>query len=99
MVVAPPPHRSFSPAEALRRLAARGLGWVRSVPALHRPVHALAERLARHPAGARLIRSVLEPHALDPAAYARWIARCDALTEADLAAARDLAGRLAETGP
>ena len=72
---------------------------MRSVPALHRPIHALAERLARHPAGARLIRSVLEPHALDPTAYARWIARCDTLTEADLAAARDLAGRLAETGP
>ena len=99
MAAAPPPHRARGPAEALRRLAARGLGWVRSVPALHRPVHALAERIARHPAGARLIRSVLEPHALDPAAYARWIARCDAPTEADLAAARDLAGRLAETGP
>ena len=99
MAAAPPPHRARGPAEALRRLAARGLGWVRSVPALHRPVHALAERIARHPAGARLIRSVLEPHALDPAAYARWIARCDALTEADLAAARDLAARLAETGP
>ncbi|MFN7264134.1 MAG: glycosyltransferase family 2 protein [Phenylobacterium sp.] len=99
MAAAPPSHRARGPAEALRRLAARGLGWVRSVPALHRPVHALAERLARHPAGARLIRSVLEPHALDPAAYARWIARCDALTEADLAAARNPAGRLAETGP
>jgi GT2 family glycosyltransferase len=62
-------------------------------------VHALAERIARHPAGARLIRSILEPYALDPAAYARWIARCDTLTEADLAAARDLAGRLEAKGP
>lgn len=99
MAAAPSPQRPSGPAGALRRLAGRTLGWVRSVPALHRPVHALAERLARHPAGARLIRSVLEPHALDPAAYARWIARCDTLTEADLAAARDLAARLADVGP
>ncbi|MFM8820821.1 MAG: hypothetical protein ACKOD3_09840 [Phenylobacterium sp.] len=44
----------------LRRLASGALGLVRSVPVLHRPVHALAERIARHPAGARLIRSLLE---------------------------------------
>ena len=99
MAAAPPPHRPSGPAEVLRRLASRALGVVRAIPVLHRPVHAIAERLARHPAGARLIRSVLEPHALDPAAYARWIARCDTLNEADLAAARDLAGRLAAKGP
>ncbi|MFM8939514.1 MAG: glycosyltransferase family 2 protein, partial [Phenylobacterium sp.] len=99
MVAAPPPYRSRGPAAALRWLASGALGLVRSVPALHRPVHALAERIARHPAGARLIRSVLEPHALDPAAYARWIARCDALTEAALSAARDLAARLEAKGP
>ncbi|MFM8941533.1 MAG: glycosyltransferase family 2 protein, partial [Phenylobacterium sp.] len=93
------PQRPPGPAEALRRLAAGVLGVVRAVPALHRPVHAIAERLARHPAGARLIRSVLEPHALDPADYARWIARCDTLTAADLAAARDLAQRLEARGP
>ena len=99
MASAPPPHRPRGPTEVLRRLASRALGAVRAVPALHRPVHALAERIARHPAGARLIRSILEPYALDPAAYARWIARCDTLTEADLAAARDLAGRLEAKGP
>jgi GT2 family glycosyltransferase len=93
------PQRPPGPAEALRRLAAGVLGVVRSIPALHRPVHAIAERLARHPAGARLTRSVLEPHALDPAAYARWITRCDTLSEADLAAARALAGRLEARGP
>ncbi|MCA6223925.1 MAG: hypothetical protein IM630_03960, partial [Phenylobacterium sp.] len=68
MAADPPPHRPSGPAQALRRLAVGVLGVVRAVPALHRPVHAIAERLARHPAGARLIRSVLEPHALDPAA-------------------------------
>jgi len=99
MAADPPPHRPSGPAQALRRLAARALGGVRAVPALHRPVHAIAERIARHPAGARLIRSVLEPHALDPAAYARWIARCDTLSEVDLSAARALAGRLEATGP
>jgi len=99
MSSASPPRPIAGTAAALRRLAARALGVVRSIPVLHRPVHALAERLARHPAGARLIRSVLEPHALDPAAYARWIARCDTLTPADLAAARDLAARLAAKGP
>ena len=99
MAADPPPNRAPGPAAALRRLASGALGLVRSVPALHRPVHALAERIARHPAGARLIRSVLEPHALDPAAYARWIERCDALTGADLAAARDLAARLEAQGP
>ena len=99
MASAPPPRPIARPAAALRWLAARTLGVVRSIPVLHRPVHALAERMARHPAGARLIRSVLEPHALDPAAYARWIARCDTLTPADLAAARDLGTRLAAKGP
>lgn len=99
MAADPPPHRPSGSAEVLRRLASRALGLVRAVPALHRPVHAIAGRLARHPAGARLIRSVLEPHALDPAAYARWIARCDALSAADLSAARALADRLAAKGP
>ena len=99
MAADPPPPRPRGPTEVLRRLAAGALGWVRSIPALHRPVHAIAERLARHPAGARLIRSVLEPHALDPAAYVRWITRCDTLSEADLAAARALAGRLEARGP
>lgn len=99
MVTVPPPYRPSGHAEALRRLAARVLGLVRSVPALHRPVHSLAQQLARHPAGARLIRSVLEPYALNPGAYARWVARCDRLSEADLAAARDLAGRLEARGP
>ena len=94
MASAPPPRPKAGPAAALRWLAARTLGVVRSIPVLHRPVHALAERVARHPAGARLIRSVLEPHALDPAAYARWIARCDTLTPADLAA-----GMQSDAGP
>lgn len=79
----------------LRRMAAHALGLVRRSPWLHAPVHALAVRLARHPAGAAMIRSVLEPQYLSRADYARWVERHDTLSEAHREAIRAHVGRFA----
>ena len=64
-------------AAAWARRQVRKVGW------LHAPIHAMAERLAATPAGARMIRAVLEPQYLSQADYGRWVKAHDTLSDDD----------------
>jgi glycosyltransferase involved in cell wall biosynthesis len=73
-------------ASLVRAISVEALKVVRRHPLVHGPVHAVAEWLATTPAGARYIRSVVEPEALSHTEYRAWVARHDTLGEEDRAA-------------
>lgn len=73
---------------AARNLAHAVWRVLRRHPPARRGVHRLAKRLTRHPLGARVLKSLLQPRYLTPTEYRRWIAECEALGEPDRAAIR-----------
>jgi O-antigen biosynthesis protein len=82
--------------EVVRPAAAVVLDWIRRRPWLHKPVHAVAVRLAKHRLFSMMIKEVLEEQYLTAYEYEQWIAANDVLSEADREAIRaDLAGMAA----
>jgi len=82
----PSPVRSFF-AEARRQ--------IKRVPLLRAPLNAAAKALEKAPGGARFIRGVLEPAAVDVSDYGAWIRAYDTLSREDRAAIADHIGRMA----
>ena len=69
---------------SLRSISLQALKVVRRYPLVHRPVHAMAEALAKTRLGARYIRSVLEPDAIiGHVDYRTWVERHDTLSAED----------------
>lgn len=69
--------------DVARPAAALALAQIRRRPWLHRPLHALAVRLARRRLGSILIKEVLEEQYLTAYDYDRWVETHDTLGEAD----------------
>lgn len=82
---------------AFRALSVAALKVIRRLPLVHGPVHAAAKLLEKTPAGARYIRSVVDPTSLSVTDYGAWIDRYDRLRPADRAAIRAHLGRMAYT--
>lgn len=79
----------------VRNAAAYALRLVRQNAALHRLVHAGAERLIETRWGARFVRSVLETEIVAPTGYEAWARIYDSLTAQEREAIRAHARRLA----
>lgn len=71
------------------------LGFIRSRPWIHRPMHALAVKASRFKLASQVIQAVLEEHYLTVHEYQTWIADHDTLTEADRAAISAHVARMA----
>ena len=67
----------------IRDLAVTALNKVRRLPWLHTVVHAIAVQLARLPAGARMIQSVLEPQYPSDLDFAQWVQAHDTPSDDD----------------
>ncbi|MFN3512982.1 MAG: glycosyltransferase family 2 protein [Phenylobacterium sp.] len=82
--------------DVLRPAAAVVLDWIRRRPWLHKPVHAIAVRLAKRRLFSMMIKEVLEEQYLTAYEYQQWVAANDTLTEADREAIRADVARMTD---
>lgn len=71
--------------DAVRPASALVLGWIRRRPWLHKPMHAVAVKLAKRRVFSTMIKEVLEEQYLTAYEYDQWVAANDTLTDADRA--------------
>lgn len=82
--------------DAVRPASALALGWIRRRPWLHKPMHAVAVKLAKRRVFSTLIKEVLEEQYLTAYDYDQWVEKNDTLSEADRAGIAAHIGRMAD---